>query len=246
MARALLYSAWDKGCCSTLLRRAPGDQVNQITRTSLRLTVLGCCVASVFAATPSWAEPSADVRGLQVGAQMEDFGLRALDPQTGELTEFVWLSNFVGPHVADVAARKRLLLLNFFATWCEPCLRELPQLSQLQRSYGAKGLQVVSVNVRAPQERFEDARASVRAQLPAAGLGYPLLFDRFTNRNQLVYMGDKAVLPCSVLIDTDGKVVARFQGGRDGHVEALEARVRRGLGLEPASAAASSVEERVK
>ena len=171
------------------------------------------------------AEEPAQVTPLAVGAAMEDFGLREVNVASGKLERIVWLSDFVGPDAAG-RPRKKLLLLSFFASWCKPCVAELPLLGQLQARYAALGLQVVSVHVRAQDETFEAALAATRQVLPATGLGFPMLFDRYTNRAQLVYLGARASLPCNVLIDQRGTIAARASGA-----QGLEALVRAQLGL---------------
>jgi hypothetical protein len=85
-------------------------------------------------------------------------------------------------------------------------------LAELQRAQGPAGLQVVSVYHRRQDERVEDAIAQARKVLAASPPPFPVLFDRFTSHNQELYLGQRAVLPCSVLIDSQGHIVARFQG----------------------------------
>lgn len=173
----------------------------------------------------------APVPGIAVGAQMQDFGLRQLDWQTGQLTKLVWLSDLLGPK--DGPPRKKLLLLNFFAHYCKPCLQELQFLATWQKRYGHDGLQVVSVNFRAPSETVEDSVAStlrLSSLFEGKQPDFPVLFDRFTNRNQLLYMGSRAELPCNLFIDAQGRVTARFQGSA-AKPEALEAHIRSQLGV---------------
>jgi thiol-disulfide isomerase/thioredoxin len=184
--------------------------------------------AFALIAPPLAAAEPPHALGLPVGALMEDFGLRALDPVSGELKSLVWLSDFVGgsPNKKEPA---QLLLLNFFATWCGPCMEELPELTRLQEQYKTYGLKIVSVNFRAEGETPEEAIAATRKLFGANNAGFPLLFDRFTNRNQLIYLGEKASLPCNLLIDAEGKILERFQGGNASALAGLEARIRQVL-----------------
>jgi thiol-disulfide isomerase/thioredoxin len=170
--------------------------------------------------------------GLAVGKVMEDFGLRQLDFTTGKLAQLVWLSDIVGEK-PDRKTPGKLLLLNFFATWCKPCMHELPVLVRLQNEYRAQGLKVLSINYRTEAEAVDDAIAASRKQWAGAAPPFPVLFDRYTNRNQLIYMGARAGLPCNILIDEKGVVLARFQGGDATQLEALEAGIRKQLSLAP-------------
>lgn len=191
-----------------------------------------------------------DVPGIAVGKPMEDFGLRQLDFTTGKLAELIWLSDFVGPGSRSAGAdRKRpgkLLLLNFFATWCKPCMAELPVLTRLHNEYGPHGLKVLSINYRTESEQVDAAIAASRKQWNGAAPPFPVLFDRYTNRNQLIYMGARAGLPCNILIDEQGIVLARFQGGDASALEAIEASIRKQLNLPAPAAAAPAIKASTK
>jgi thiol-disulfide isomerase/thioredoxin len=69
------------------------------------------------------------------------------------------------------AARGRPLLLNFWASWCEPCRAEMPSLQQLAAQHEAQGLQVIAIN-------FREGESAVRRFIAATGLGLPVLYDR--------------------------------------------------------------------
>jgi peroxiredoxin len=101
--------------------------------------------------------------------------------------------------------RGKVVLLNFWATWCAPCLVEIPTFNQWQRQYGTQGLQVIGISM-------DDDLASAL---------------RLTEKLRLIYpvaMGDEALgqlyggvlgLPLTYLIDKHGIVRARFQGETD-------------------------------
>jgi len=185
------------------------------------LTILaGCALGCVLLSRPALAAPP---EPLAVGAQMQDFGLRSIDVDTGKLSTMHWLSDYVGDKATHPT---RALVLSFYANWCKPCLTEMPQLQHLQDVYGPRGLQVLGVHVRSEREDVDQALALSRDLLQKQGVRYPVLFDRFTRRNQQLYLGDEAVLPCSVVIDKKGKIVARFQGGQSSQLAALEAAIQ--------------------
>ncbi len=102
--------------------------------------------------------------------------------------------------------RGKVLLVNFFATWCFPCLGELPLLEELEKRRGAEGLQVVGVGldregalVLAPFRRFY-------------GIEFPLLVgaDRFAEPG--LPFAPIPVLPTTVLVGRNGAVLARWNG----------------------------------
>jgi len=110
--------------------------------------------------------------------------------------------------------RGKVVLLNFWATWCAPCRLELPEFEQWQKKYGADGLQVLAVSM-------DDGDAPVRRTVRRLHLEFP------------VVMGDARLgeayggvlgLPVTLLIDRDGKVTAMIKGEAD--LGALESQVK--------------------
>jgi thiol-disulfide isomerase/thioredoxin len=101
--------------------------------------------------------------------------------------------------------RGRVVLVHFWATWCEPCREELPSISAMARRYGPQGLSLIAVDVgesRAGIVRFTE-------QVPIAGL---VLEDR----DSAVFRRWRAqVLPTSYLVDRDGRILYWHLGELD-------------------------------
>lgn len=92
-----------------------------------------------------------------------------------------------------------VLLINFWATWCPPCVREIPILIELQARYGAQGLAVVGVAV--------DRREAAQGFAEEAGINYPLLYGvQSALEVAQLYGNDAGTLPYTVLVDRDGAV----------------------------------------
>jgi thiol-disulfide isomerase/thioredoxin len=123
--------------------------------------------------------------------------------------------------------RGRVILLNFWATWCPPCRAEVPVLVDVQARLGARGLQVVSVGL--------DEERKVRNFVRTLGINYPvLLADPQRDTTLLPLWGDRQyVLPYSVIIAPDGSVHFTHQGPLD--EEAVRVHVMPLLAPEPAS-----------
>ena len=120
---------------------------------------------------------------------------------------------------ADMAAyRGRALLVNLWATWCAPCIRELPSLGKLQATLGGVDFAVVTIALDEPDATKV---APFLAQHGAANL--PALID--ANRTIDTVMPVPA-LPTSFLVDTEGKVRAVFTGDAEWHCGAALAAVQ--------------------
>jgi thiol-disulfide isomerase/thioredoxin len=103
--------------------------------------------------------------------------------------------------------RSKLLLLNFWATWCPPCIREMPSMTRLQQRFDTKELTIVAVNVGESPE----AIASFRQQLDTP-LAFELLLDESgTAFRELGIPG----LPMSYLYDRDGELLETVTGGHE-------------------------------
>src|SRR5690606_28644396 len=94
----------------------------------------------------------------------------------------------------------RPLLVNVWASWCGPCIEEMPELQRFAASEGADGTQVVGIAL--------DAPAAVRAFLERIPVGYPILLDVPGPADAGVQLGNpKGVLPYSVLVSADGRLL---------------------------------------
>lgn len=94
----------------------------------------------------------------------------------------------------------RPTLVNLWATWCGPCLKEMPDLQAFARVQGRHGVRVVGIAL--------DEAAAVRAFLPAHGITYPVLIDAPGPADAGVRLGNPAgVLPFSALVSADGRLL---------------------------------------
>ena len=128
--------------------------------------------------------------GAELGRRAPDFRLERPDGGT-----LVRLSDFHG----------RPVLRNFWATWCGPCRREMPDLTLLQDDFAAAGLVVLGVNIREPAGRAQ-------AFAEELGLRFPLALDRGGDvTDAYLRIGP----PNTFLIDGDGVIRARRLGQID-------------------------------
>jgi thiol-disulfide isomerase/thioredoxin len=98
--------------------------------------------------------------------------------------------------LAEVVPGKKVVLLNFWATWCPPCRLEMPQLQTLHERYQDKGLQILAINV-------EEDEKTVRDFLSQRTLSFPVLLDR---EGLVAARYRVEAFPTTVLLDAEGKV----------------------------------------
>lgn len=113
--------------------------------------------------------------------------------------------------------RGRVVLLDFWATWCKPCYEAMPLLAKLHAEYPDTNLAVLGVSI------DENAKEVVPRFVDKKKLSYPIALD--TSASPAWYAFAVASIPAMFLIDTEGSIVAEWRGRIEGDVvrEAVEA-----------------------
>jgi thiol-disulfide isomerase/thioredoxin len=166
------------------------------------------------------------------GLPAPSFSLRTLNPEVAG-TSWIALDHLVGADAEDAGAK--VVLISFFASWCEPCKREMPFLVQLDRMYRDRGLRVLSVDI----DREEAGVEAAKRMAAQARVAHPVLSDRF-NFLARRYLGDKAPLPSVFLVRRDGTIARIERGYTKDASRFLLAEVQAALGLEAGRGAAKA------
>ena len=109
--------------------------------------------------------------------------------------------------LSDYVGKKQLILLDFWASWCIPCIQEVPLLKRLQEKYKNQGLQIVGVSVDSDREKWQGA---LNKHQPA---GIQISELKGWESVSRVDYGVQAI-PFTVLIDASGKILARNPHGK--------------------------------
>jgi thiol-disulfide isomerase/thioredoxin len=125
-------------------------------------------------------------------------------PLSGSINTLGWTNND-GKRSVFSDYRGKVLVLDFYATWCKPCRLSIPHLVGLQKNYEAQGLQVIGLNVGGP-----DDPAKVPAFAAGFGIQYPLAIP--DDDLVMFLMADNDAIPQTFVFDRQGQLVERFVG----------------------------------
>ncbi len=127
-----------------------------------------------------------------------------VSPWAGSLTPFDLL-DITGKRWRAADLQGRPVLMNFWASWCEPCRAEMPSLQQLADLYGPDKLLVLAIN-------FKEAPARASRFATSTGVTLPVLLD---GDGKLAQQWGVKVFPTTLMIDRHGKPRSRIQGEVD-------------------------------
>lgn len=133
--------------------------------------------------------------------------LALFDRTPADATELLALSlpDADGKPQAISQWRGKVLVINFWATWCAPCREEMPEFVRAQAEYGGKGLQVVGIAV--------DNADKVQQFAKELGLNYPALIGGYPAMDLSKGLGNELVaLPFTLVVDRQGKVAYTHLG----------------------------------
>jgi len=177
----------------------------QLLASFLALFVGGAC-GSYNAAARKPQEARSVIRFVRNPDAAPEFALTSLD----------------GKPLTLAGAHGKVVLLNFWATWCGPCRAEIPDLIELQTKY-KDALQVIGLTV------DDDDADTVRRVIVETGINYPVAM---TSPDVRIKYGGIAALPTSFVLNTEGRVMQKHEGLRNPMLYELEIRALLGLAVD--------------
>ena len=143
--------------------------------------------AAVAALTVTGCQPSAES-----GPMAPDFSLQDLSDQAVSLSDF----------------RGKVVLLDFWATWCPPCRMSIPELVKVQHKYRDDGLEILGISLDDPQDELVRYLKEFKTKYK---INYRIL--RFNNKIMQDYFGmESPAIPTMFVIDRDGKIREKIVG----------------------------------
>jgi len=150
------------------------------------------CLAVLLFATP--------VSALDVGSRMPEIGLQTLD----------------GSSVTAASLKGKVVLVDFWATWCGPCKAEMPVLQQLHARYQKQGLVVVGISV-------DREKAALAPYLKNLGVSFPVAHDP---QHQVAERFEPQKMPSSFIVDRQGVVRFIHAGFHPGDAATFEKEIK--------------------
>ena len=176
----------------------------------------GCGPSTTAASTPAPQSPTTPTASTgdqstndnsKTTTKVPDFTLETIDGDS------VSLSDYVG---------KNVILIDFWATWCEPCLAAMPHLNEIYGKHKDQGFVLLSVSMDGP-----DTVAEVRSYASRHNLQFPVLLDQESRAVSLY--NPRRSAPYSILIGRDGSIISKHDGYQPGDEVALEKEIVQAL-----------------
>lgn len=133
-------------------------------------------------------------------------GVQAADEISSAPLYQASFNDLAGQTVALAQFRGKVLVVNFWATWCPPCRKEIPDLIEVYEHYRERDVAFLGIAV-------EDNRELVQDFARTYGINYPLVADKALGIELMQQLGNQvAGLPFTLVLDTQGKIVATRRG----------------------------------
>lgn len=118
----------------------------------------------------------------------------------------------------------KLTVLDFWATWCKPCVKSVPELIELYEKFKSRGVEFIGINIDSPRNK-----SKVKPFVRSLGIKYPVLLD--TNNELMSDLGITAI-PTLLIVDKKGKVLVRHEGFKSGEEKLIGEELKKALAAE--------------
>lgn len=187
------------------------------SHTSRSLSLMLLIVASLTVSSCGGAalEYNSDVNYPLAPPEIRSIPLKTLDGEEFRISE----------------RKGKVLLLNFWATWCIPCIEEMPHLVELQKELGSKGFEVLGMNTEVltyedEGQTLEEVELKIRALMKEQNLNYEVVWTSKEAYETTAKLARFPGIPLSLMLDADGKVIGVFTGAGKETIEKMKQTAR--------------------
>lgn len=151
----------------------------------------------------------ASALGVAAAAAGAGWAWRRQSSAAAEMPPALWQARFAGldgqQPLAMASLRGKPLVINFWATWCPPCVREMPQFERFHQAYAGRGWQVLGLAL--------DSPSAVAGFLRRTPVTYPIAMAGLDGSEWMVALGNAhGALPFTVVLDAGGRLQQRHLG----------------------------------
>ncbi|PXV68993.1 peroxiredoxin [Dysgonomonas alginatilytica] len=150
---------------------------------------------------------SLNIKDLSTGETAPDFSKENIQGETIKLSDF---------------RTKNYVLLDFWASWCGPCVKQIPQLKKIQDTYADKGLKIIGVSLDGDEKEWRNAveKHQVGTWIQVSGYSDP--DDYFSKAGDISVIYNIKAIPVYILIDKQGKILKKWQHIGDQELEFID------------------------
>lgn len=160
------------------------------------------CLMTKFAVVLAVMLISASVFGQDVGSKAPDFTAKDIN----------------GNEISLSSLKGKVVLLDFWASWCVPCKKSMPHLIELNDTYKADSLVLLGINVDTDLEKIKEFQRSINAEIP-----FPVIFDK---DSKLPPLYNVEGMPTTVVINKDGVIKYKEVGYDSGLKDKLDKTIK--------------------
>jgi len=113
----------------------------------------------------------------------------------------------------------KVILVNMWATWCGPCLSEMPSFVKMQEKYGPQGFEILGLNT---DDESDTLTADINKVIKEKNINYPIVFSETSTQAAFLNISKFDGIPQSFLIDADGNLHGVFKGANKENVVKIE------------------------
>ena len=129
------------------------------------------------------------------------------------------LKNLDGSAFKIADKRGKVLLINLWATWCGPCLSEMPAFVAMQQKYGDRGFEILGLNT---DDESDHMMSDINQVIHDKGINYPVVFSDMQTQAALLNISKFPGIPQSFIVDQDGDLRAVFKGANPENVKKID------------------------